>query len=373
MLRCFKIFVFIIFFTPIYLGALKQAYDLQSYNNLGIQYELQGDIDNAFKIYAEAMHVNPNFIESRFNTDKDPDRYDVKNLDLPKKCTQWNGEDLTGKSILVYMEKGLGDSIQFCRFIPLLKSRSKAKRIIFKPQTPLVDLLKTADFDSELCTADSNLSDLKIDYYVSLLSLPHLLNLNIKDISTNSGYLHANKQKIEDLKQKYFNNNNLKIGIAWQGDPNHVNDKNRSMPLSELYALAKIPGVTVYSLQKNYGTEQLKYVPNDIQIIDLSEEEKDFCDTAAIIENLDLLIGVDTALIHLSSALNKKTILLLPYETDWRWFCYCSKNDVSWYSSLIKIRQTQRGLWKDVIQKSVIIIKDLLKYKPQQISVFFDN
>lgn len=355
--------LFTISFLPVYLCTMVQAVDLKAYNKRGLEYEKHGDINSAFRIYEEAMHINPNFIEARFHDGVDPERFDVKKLGLPENCLKWNGEDLTGKSILVYSEKGLGDTIQFSRFVPLLKSKMHAKFVFFKPQSPLVNLFEKSDFNLEILGADANLSLLKTDYYVSVLSLPHLLNLDVKDVPAKSGYLNADKKRVENFKQKFFDNSDFKIGICWQGDPNHVNDKNRSMKLAELYPLPKIPGVSVYSLQKNYGAEQLNDVPSDIHIIDLGCQVNDFDDTAAIIENLDVFIGVDTALVHLSGALNKKTILLLSDSVDWRWFCYSTKDkDYNpWYTCLTKIRQTRSGAWTDVVEQVVGMINNLKK------------
>lgn len=335
--------------------------DLKELDRQGKELELKGDCNGAFKMYEKGMHINPQFIEARFRDTQSPDRFDVKKLGLPNNCLGWNGQDLTGKSILIYTEMGLGDTIQFCRFIPWLKSKFNAAHVFFRPQAPLLSLMKNANLDSEVLGSDANLAELNIDFYASLLSLPYLFKLNVENIPSKSGYLHADEEKVKFFNQKFFNNSDFKIGICWQGDPNHVNDKNRSLKLSELYKLAKISGVKIYSIQKGYGSEQLNNVPTDVKIVDLGAEIKNFEDTAAIVKNLDVFVGIDTALIHLSGALNKKTILLLSDSVDWRWLCL-GNNDINynpWYDSLVKIRQKVAGDWSDVIENTMEEIKKL--------------
>lgn len=347
---------------------------LDVYDCLGAAYELNKQPEEALKTYAQAMAINPNFIEHRFSKGVkfdgtlplDPKRFG--------KAKPWEGEDLAKKKIIVASQKGLGDTIMFSRFLKDLAQRYPQSKIYFSPQEPLYELMHSfigwlqekGIINVELVNKEQSLESLEADYYISLLSLHHLLALPYKDISPSEPYMRATTEKIEALKRDYFSNKNFKLGIVWQGDPKHINDKKRSIPLSFFYRFSTMPNVMVYSLQKGFGSEQLDQLPSKVSIINLGQHLNNFSDTAAVIANLDLLISIDSSVAHLAGALGKETLLLLPYITDWRWLGYQHNPDTIWYPSVKKIQQEAPDQWEKVFTMASSIISQKVFEKAQE-------
>ncbi len=328
----------------------KNPYYLECYDYLGTCFELCHQLDKALKTYLKAMSISPSFIETRTKTFKTLPPHDpFENSPLPaKQC--WKGQPLDNKIIYVYAEAGIGDTIFFLRFLPqIIKPGTK---ILFKPQPELYTLLKeTLGKDIELLNATQEPDPSTFDYYTQLHSIPSNIKASYTQIPSRNGYLNANAKKVGEFKKAFFDNPSFKIGIVWQGNPNHTNDKNRSIPLSYFSPLTTIPGVKVYSLQKGYGVEQLENNQPNTQITNLDPYLHDFADNAAAIENLDLLISVDTGMAHLGGALGKPTLILLPYVTDWRWFGYSEGDQSCWYSRVKKFRQKKAGNWQEVFER----------------------
>lgn len=254
----------------------------------------------------------------------------------------WNGEDIKNKTVFVYYDAGYGDTIMFSRFLTMFKG--KCKNLIFKPQKSLARVFKDSNFDFEIIE-DEPENGLKYDYHCTLMSLPYLLNIKEeKDIPLSQGYLKASPQKIEDFRKKYFDNDEFKIGVKWQGKITNCTEK--TIPIEAFFKLFDIPNTKFYSLQKESNGELKK--AQKYGIIDLSEEMKDFSDTAAIIENLNLVICNDTSISHLAGALGKSCWTLLPFVQDWRWsddtsYCY-------WYKSLKLFKQNNTGDWNALME-----------------------
>ncbi|MFH1832237.1 MAG: hypothetical protein ABH827_05570 [bacterium] len=327
--------------------------NLTTYDRMGITHEQSNNLNAALKTYFKALSISSNFKEERFRKDIEIKQEFNANLGISlKDSTAWTGvQPLKDKTILVYTEKGLGDTLQFCRFLPQLVGRGA--KVLFKPQNSLVALLKQSPLGVTIIDSSSNAQEYQnthIDYYVSLLQLPYFLDICLQDCIAHKKYLTVQTQHIQNFK-KLFTQNTFNIGITWQGDPTHINDKNRSLQLAHFYNLCRIPGIQVYSLQKFAGHEQLKNVPDDISIIDLDEHINDFADTAAIIENLDLVISVDTAIAHLAGALEKQVFLLTPYISDWRWLDHYAQEQQVWYKNVKKIKQDKPRSWLPVFNK----------------------
>lgn len=256
----------------------------------------------------------------------------------------WQGEDIKDKNIFVYYDAGYGDTIIFSRFLTILKD--KCKNLIFKPQKSLAKVFKDSDFDFEIIE-DEPENELKYDFHCPLMSLPYLLNIKKEeDIPLAQGYLKTNPKKVEHFRQKYFDDDKFKIGIKWQGKITNYIEK--TIPIEAFFKLFELPNAKFYSLQKENKEEDLKKAEK-YNITDLSSELNDFSDTAAIIENLDLVICNDTSVAHLSGALGKPCWILLPFVQDWRWsddtnYCY-------WYKSLKLFKQNKSGDWNDLIEK----------------------
>ncbi len=258
----------------------------------------------------------------------------------------WQGENIKDKTIFVYYEAGYGDVIMFARYLPLLKKR--CKKIIFYPQKPLIPLFEESGLGvDELIEGFIPERDLDFDVHAPLLSLPYLLGLKDNEVfEASEGYLKASEKLTQEYKEKYFNNDQLKIGIKWQG--NTYYDTDRVIPTEAFIPLLEVEGTKFYSFQTFEGSEELKKLEK-YDITDIGAELIDFGQTAAALENLDLVICNDTSLAHLAGAMGKPCIVLLPYEVNWRWHEDLSKCD--WYDSVKLFRQKKAGDWSSVFEE----------------------
>lgn len=258
----------------------------------------------------------------------------------------WAGEDIKDKILFVYYEAGLGDTLMYARYIPILKD--KCAKILFKPQLSLVNLFKDSNLNAEIIDITMPDDELIFDVHIPLMSIPYVLQLNSEDsIPFKDKVLYSNPQKVEDYKNKYFNNGKFKIGIKWQGNPHY--DRNRIIPIEAFYKLFELPNTKFYSLQKGEGVEELEKIPKNYEIIDLGPTFNDFTDTAAAVENLDLVICNDTSVAHLVGAMGKPCWVLLPFVSNWRWH-----NDYSyspWYESVKLFKQNKLDNWDNVFEE----------------------
>ena len=345
--------------------------DAGIYLNLGNLSYLTGKMDEAMENFNKAIELNPDYAGAYFNKAsvylinkdfengwehyewrfKKREQANQPNNVLPKPI--WDGSSLEGKTIYVYFEQGFGDSLQFVRYLPVLNDMGA--KVIFKTHSSLVELLKQSDLKAEIL--DYAYPDQKVicDTYISIMSIPRLLKTNLENIPSSSGYLKAGKEKVEEFKEKYCNNDSFKIGIKWKGTLK--GNQNRQVPLKYFYDIAKLPDVKVYSFQKGPGIEQLQEVPDDINIIDLGVTVHNFADTAAALENMDLIICNDTSLAHLSGALGKPTWILIPDIPEWRWML--DREDSPWYDSVRLFRQKEAGNWEELMQRVIKNINDL--------------
>lgn len=272
-----------------------------------------------------------------------------------KKKPFWDGSSLENKTLFIHYEAGLGDVIMFARYLPLLKQKWPSAKILLKAQKGLIELFRDSDLGVEVINNDTPLEDIVFDTHIMLMSLPYLLGLNSEaDIPYPEGYLKTNFQKVQEYKEKYFNNDKLKIGIKWQG--NIAFETTRTVPFESFKKLFGLKNTQFYSLQKDEGSEQLENAKNH-NIIDLSQTFNDFTDTAAAVENLDLVICNDTSVAHLAGAMDKKCWILLPYVQDWRWTTDLSYS--AWYNSVKLFKQSIPDDWNGVMDE---IYQELQKY-----------
>lgn len=264
---------------------------------------------------------------------------------LTKTKPIWWGEDISDKTIYVYYDGGLGDVIMFARFLPLLKE--KCKKVLFRPPSSMIKLFKDCKFDIEVLDKNFPDSEIKFDYHLPLMSLAHRLNINTENkIPFSEGFIKPDAKKVEQYKTKYFDNDKLKIGIKWQGDTTY--NQTRQFTLKAAYKLFDLPNTKFYSLQKDEGIDQLEDA-KDYDITDLGSTFNDFSDTAAAIENLDLVICNDTSVAHLTGAMGKNCWVVLPYAQDWRWSMDISYNP--WYKSIEMFKQSELGNWDGVFEQ----------------------
>ena len=254
----------------------------------------------------------------------------------------WDGSSLDGRTILVHAEQGLGDTLQFIRYVPSLHQRGG--RVILMCQPPLVRLLTRSPGIERLLAHGDPVPE--FDVHTPLLSLPRLLGTTLESVPADVPYLEAEPQLVEAWRHRLGSYPGFKVGIVWQGNPKFRLDRLRSIPLAQFAPLARVPGVHLFSLQKGPGAEQLAAVTDRFPVTDLGRRLDDFMDTAAVLKNLDLVISVDTAIAHLAGALGIPVWVALPFAPDWRWLM--GREDSPWYPTMRLFRQTRPGQWEDV-------------------------
>jgi hypothetical protein len=258
----------------------------------------------------------------------------------------WQGENLDGKHLLLWCEQGLGDTIQFIRYLPLVET--KADRVTLISPDRLVRLLRS--FETECKIVGDGEAIPVADFNAPLMSLPHLLELN--EIPAKTPYFAAEPDLVEAWAQKLGAKEKPRIGITWQGNPNYEADHQRSLAFKLLEPMLTLPEFQFISLQKGFGQDQIK--GQNAKIVDLGDELDNaagFVDSAAVIANLDLLITSDTAIPHLAGALGKPVWLMLPETPDWRWLK--DRSDSPWYPTMRVFRQTTANDWASVVDQVI--------------------
>jgi len=267
----------------------------------------------------------------------------------------WTGkEDLFHKTILVHWEQGLGDTLQFCRYIRLLSERGA--KVLFAPQKPLRRLLATLDGLCEIVDEDDPC--LAFDFHCPLLSLPLAFKTLFSEIPARDAYLLADGARVEKWKA-IIGDTGFRVGVCWQGSTGKI-DAGRSFSLREFQALSQIPGLRLISLHKGAGEAQLADIPEGMSVETLGSEFDSgpdaFLDTAAVMMCCDLVVTSDTAVAHLAGALGVKTWVAVKHVPDWRWFL--DRSDSPWYPSMRLFRQHSHGDWNGVFRDIGAAIQD---------------
>jgi hypothetical protein len=266
-------------------------------------------------------------------------------------------ENLQGRHLLVYSEQGLGDVIQFVRYLPLLLQRGC--KITFLTPEKLARLFRHAIPGLNISGTPRGLDG--IDAQAALISLPYLLGTDLSSVPNNVPYLKA-EAELEAHWRARIGVHGFKIGISWQGNPRGEIDLGRSIPLKEFARLSHIPGVRLISLQKNVGLDQLADLPNDTKVesLDTLDNGADaFVDTVAVMTNLNLIITCDTSIAHLAGALGRPTWVALKHVPDWRWML--DREDSPWYPTMRLFRQPQRDDWASVFSKMDGALRALIR------------
>ena len=240
-------------------------------------------------------------------------------------------------------EQGLGATIQFIRFALLLAQT--AGRVIVECQPPLLRLLQALRHRLRLLPAGAPLPN--ADYWIPLMSIPHVVATTIESIPSQVPYLRAEESKAQEWRKRLSDFPRPRIGIAWQGNPQFVGDRFRSIPLAEFAPLARVPGATFISLQRGPGEEQLVKAPFAITRFGKElDAEAPFVDTAALMADLDLIITSDTSIAHLAGSLGRPVWVALAQRADWRWML--EREDCPWYPTMRLFRQRGPGDWAEV-------------------------
>jgi len=348
---------------------LKPDY-AEAYSNRGLVLQSLNRIEEAIQSFDNAIHLKPEYSEAFFNKSLallvsgdfhnglECYEWRWKSESIKKNARErlfkqplWLGNESIGnKTILLWSEQGLGDSIQFCRYAKLVKSLGA--RVLLEVPQNLIALLDSLDGVDILIEQGASLHE--FDYQCPLMSLPFAFKTEHNSIPSPSPYLKSNAEKRELWWQRLGEKSKPRIGVVWSGSAGHKNDLNRSMKLTQL--LDYLPSSYEYvSLQKEVREED-KTALIDSAIKHYGDQLIDFTDTAALCDLMDLVICVDTSIAHLAGALGKKTWVLLPYSPDWRWLL--DRDDSPWYESITLYRQGQDREYGTVLTR---LVNDLLK------------
>jgi hypothetical protein len=268
----------------------------------------------------------------------------------------WDGSNHAG-TVLLTAEQGFGDTIQFIRYAPLVAAR--CRRVLLQCHRELVPLLDGAPGLAGVISRGQALPD--FDVHCTLMTLPRLFATTLDTIPARVPYLNAEPARVAAWGAKLGETRRFKVGLAWAGSEAHKNDQHRSMLLSVFAPLSAIPGTLFVSLQKGPAALQIQSPPDGMELIDPTADLHDFADTAALIANLDLVISVDTAMVHLAGALAKPVWTLLPLVPDWRWLL--NRSDSPWYPTMRLFRQPALGDWSAVMQR---VAADLRRFMGEQ-------
>jgi tetratricopeptide (TPR) repeat protein len=262
------------------------------------------------------------------------------------KLRAWQGEPLNGQYILLWVEQGYGDAIQFARYASLIKQRGG--RVILGCPPEMIALLSSIlDIEHAITRAEDAPPEMML--HCSAMSVPHILGTTVATIPAQVPYLFPDESKVQHWQQRLSGDRRLKVGFTWQGRPAHDNDLNRSIPLKRWGPLAAMQGVSVYSLQKWKPPAGAEQSLPELSMTDWTEELPDFADTAAFVTNLDLVIAVDTAVAHLAGALGKPVWVMIPFAPDFRWML--NREDSPWYPTMRLFRQPRPLEWEEPIRR----------------------
>jgi len=331
----------------------------EAYSNRGTVFHHLGQCDMALDDYNRAIALNPELAGAQWNKSLvsllagqftegwklHEWRWQWENFPSPKRNFPqplWLGDEpLTGKTILLHSEQGLGDTLQFCRYIPLVAHLGG--KIILEVEKILAPLLKDLEGIGEIIYKESTLPD--FDCHCPLLSLPLAFKTELHTIPSFPAYLHASPDKLLHWQNKLGEKTKPWVGLVWSGKKIHKNDRNRSIALAEL--IPYLPdGCQYVSLQKDIRTTDEETLKKHDHILRFDRELYDFSDTAALCTLMDVIVSVDTSVAHLGGALGKPTWILLPFAPDWRWLL--DRKDSPWYPSVTLYRQPKIGDWASV-------------------------
>jgi len=256
----------------------------------------------------------------------------------------WAGQMLRGKTILLHVEQGFGDVIQFVRYAPLVKALGAT--VLLRVARPMKRLMQSVAGVDRILDRDDAIPP--YDFYINLLSLPRIFGTTLATIPADIPYLKVENTQARLRPTELPSDGALRVGLVWAGNPVHPNDRFRSMDISVLKPVLEVAGVRFVSLQKGVAATA-EMVPPDVDWVDVGAQLEDFSDTAAVISQLDLIICVDTAVAHLAGALGKPVWVMVAQPADFRWLE--GREDSPWYPTLRLFRQSQRDDWRDVVAR----------------------
>jgi tetratricopeptide (TPR) repeat protein len=269
---------------------------------------------------------------------------------------EWNGEPIDGQRLLVVHGQGLGDLLQMIRYVPRLRERGA--QVLLECAAPLVDLMRSVPDVDEVFVSGSAPRD-RFDAFARAISLARLCDENGTHGGSGVPYVTARAPLAPALAQRFgTRDGRLRAGIAWAGNPNHQNDRRRSIPLAEFAPFAVVPNVQWFSLQ--YGARAEEAAPAGLALTRFGEEIGAMSDTAAVIAQLDLVISADTSVAHLAGAMGIPVWLLLPWRPDWRWSPAAA--DTPWYPTM-RLFHAAEPTWSRVLDEAAAALRDLVASK----------
>jgi Flp pilus assembly protein TadD len=355
--------------------ALKQSPDnVDVLTNLGVVLLQVGDHDQSLAHFERAARLKPHNYTTRANMSllllllgeyergwsEYEHRWDLFEVTKPKFAQPlWEGEQLDGRTILLHYEQGLGDTIQCLRYVPMVAARGG--RVVLRLERTLVRL--AASLAENIVISPPRAPLPTFDVWSPLLSLPRLFGTRVESIPAKVPYLGVRPPIVERWRRRLEGLSGLRVGLVWGGSPRHLNDFRRSIDLARLRPILDVPGVSFVSLQVGPPAADLAALPTGA-VVDLSAELTDFSETAGAMMNLDLIIAVDTAVVHLAGSLARPTWVMLPFAPDWRWMI--GRDDSTWYPTLRLYRQSAPSDWNSVITRVAADLASLVAQQPRR-------
>ncbi|MCX7070837.1 MAG: TIGR03032 family protein [Gammaproteobacteria bacterium] len=332
------------------------------YNSLGYVHACSARHADALRWYERAIEAQPEYAQAHFNLGMTA----LLLADYPRgwreyawrwktgqftpfssPLPRWDGRNIHGQTLMLHTEQGAGDAIQFARYLPMVAAR--CKRIVLVCPAHLMQLFSTLDGVAELRPPGS-FRVTEFDTWLPLMDLPQVLATTFDTIPAEVPYFdlgtlrrrHGDQPRVPPAAPQ-----RRRVGLVWAGSPTHDNDAQRSCRLPDLLPLLRTPGIDFYSLQVGERSQDIAALPSEVTLTDLSPGLADYTDTALVLDELDLLISVDTSVAHLAGALNRPVWILLPQVPDWRWGL--AGDTTPWYPSARLFRQTVRSDWHHVV------------------------
>jgi Flp pilus assembly protein TadD len=394
--------------------------DADAYNNLGAALQEAGKVVEAETALRSALSIDPNHKDAHWNlglallalgrwregwVEYEWRRHLREDLGQKRGFPQpaWQGSPLEGMHVLVLCEQGMGDSIQFVRYVPMLAARGAKVTVECQAKLkPLLSCLDTADKETgrqgdkeTLSEGDLSSPCLPVslspclprrgevrviargeplpnfDMHARLMTLPCIFGSTPEDLPNQVPYLSVDEKRVSEFAEQFGSTQHsapstqhspFTVGLVWQGNTAHKGDRFRSIPLAMFEPIAEVPGVKLVSLQKGYGHEQIEQNRERFELIEWSDPTdttaEALVDTAAVMKNLDLVIAVDTSLAHLAGAMGVPVWVAMPLASDWRWLT--GREDTPWYPTMRLFRQKKLGEWGEVIERMAEALAELV-------------